>query len=71
MSNSFGTILRNLRKAKHMTQKELAEIVNVNVVTICHWEKNVQEPCIEDIVKLCKYFEVSTDYMLGMYKNWL
>lgn len=54
-----------------MTQKELAEIVNVNVVTICHWEKNVQEPCIEDIVKLCKYFEVSTDYMLGMYKNWL
>ncbi len=54
-----------------MTQTDLAKVMNVNVVTICHWEKGKQEPCIDDIKKLCRYFEVSSDYLIGVYKFWL
>ncbi|NCA92181.1 XRE family transcriptional regulator [bacterium] len=71
MIAGFGDTLKSLRRAKQMTQKELAKIMNVNLVTICHWEKGKQEPCIEDIKKLCQFFEVSSDYLLGIYKFWL
>jgi len=66
MENIFGTNLKYLRTAQKMTQKELAAYMNVNVVTICHWEKRAQEPCIEDIRKLAKFFNVSCDFLFGM-----
>ncbi len=66
MDTSFGTNLKYLRQSKKMTQKELASYMNVNTVTICHWEKSHQEPCIEDIKKLCRLFSVTTDFILGM-----
>jgi transcriptional regulator with XRE-family HTH domain len=49
-----------------MTQKELATYMYVNTVTICHWEKGLQEPCLDDIRKLAKFFNVSCDFLLGM-----
>lgn len=66
MNNIFGINLKYLRNAKKFTQKELAAYMNVNAVTICHWEKGIQEPCIEDIRKLARFFNVSCDYLLGM-----
>lgn len=66
MDTAFGTNLKSLRLSQKMTQKEIANMMNVNVVTICHWEKSQQEPCIEDIKKICRYFNVTTDFILGM-----
>jgi transcriptional regulator with XRE-family HTH domain len=66
MENAFGNNLKYLRTGKKMTQKELATYMNVNVVTICHWEKGMQEPCMEDIRKLSKFFLVSSDFLIGM-----
>lgn len=66
MDNTFGSNLKYLRTAQKMTQKELATFMHVNVVTICHWEKAMQEPCIDDIRKLAKFFSVSCDFLLGL-----
>jgi len=65
-NNIFGKNLRYLRLANKMTQKELAAFMYVNAVTICHWEKGLQEPCLDDVRKLAQFFNVSCDFLLGM-----
>lgn len=63
---TFGEILKELRKEKGLTQKALAHELSVTVPTLSHWECDYQEPCFKDLIALCRYFEVSADYMLGI-----
>lgn len=63
---TFGEILKELRIEKGLTQKALAQELSVTVPTLSHWECGYQEPSFKDLIMLCKYFEVSADYMLGL-----
>lgn len=65
----FGERLRQLRKQKNLTQKQLAELVGVTNSIISFYEVGDRMPSPEMIVKLAKAFNVSTDYLLGMEKN--
>ncbi len=56
--------IKELRKENNLSQKKLAEIVNVSNQTISHWESNYTEPSIQAIVTLKKYFNVSYDELL-------
>lgn len=62
----FGKKLKELRTEKKLTQQELSKILNVSKTTICQWETSKQEPSLTDVVKISNYFEVSTDYLLGL-----
>lgn len=62
---SFGEILAELRQDRNLTQKDLAEFLHVSVGTISNYENNVHLPDMEKILILAKYFEVTTDYLLG------
>lgn len=64
--NVFGKHLRELRLEKRLNQKELALIIGTNNSSICDWECGRSEPSFDTLVKLCKYFGVSSDYMLGL-----
>ena len=66
MNTIFGEKLKELRKEKRLTQKELAEKFHVSKTTICQWETFKQEPCIDDIIKIAKFFDVRTDYLFGL-----
>lgn len=48
-----------------MSQVQLGKEIGVNWRTISNYELGVREPSIEIIEKLCKFFEVSADYLLG------
>ncbi|MDT3417199.1 transcriptional regulator with XRE-family HTH domain [Brevibacillus aydinogluensis] len=61
----FGQRLRLLRKMKKMTQQELADYLQVAKTTISSYEKGVNEPSHETLMKLADLFEVSTDFLLG------
>lgn len=65
MNFIFGEIIRELRKDKNLTQKELANILDVTNGTISNYEKEEHEPSIEALKKLADYFEVSIDYIIG------
>ena len=67
--NNFGKKLRNLRKANHLTQKQLAERIGVRNSIISFYEVEERTPSIEIIIKLAKTFHVTTDYLLGIDKN--
>ena len=53
--------LKELRKAKGYTQKELAEIIGVDTSSISKYEKGVAEPSFEVVKKLASALEVSID----------
>ena len=52
------------KKQNKLSQKELADILQVKQATISNWEKGTREPSIKEILKIKQYFKVSTDYLL-------
>lgn len=57
--------LRELRKAKNMTQSELAKEINVSEKTISRWEKDDTLMKASKAKELAKFFNVSLGYLLG------
>lgn len=57
--------IKELRQAKHLTQVELANALNLTKQCISNWENNNILPSIEMLCRLADYFSVSTDYLLG------
>lgn len=64
--NTFGEKIKDLRKEKNVTQKEMAQALSVTVSTLSHWECDYQEPSFKDLAALAEYFDISTDYLLGV-----
>lgn len=62
----IGLKIRQLRNEKHFTQTQLAEFLHVSQDTISLWELNKSLPDVKAIVELCKLFEISADYLLGL-----
>lgn len=63
---SFDTKIRKLRLDSGLTQKELADILNVSQQTISQWENRSTVPDALTIISISKYFNVSSDYLLGL-----
>ena len=62
----LGERLRELREEQGLTQKELSKRLGLNSVTYLHYEKSQREPPLSVLVEMAKYFEVSTDFLLGL-----
>ncbi len=62
---NFRIQLIAARKAKGLSQEELAERLNVSRQTIYKWEAGVTYPDIEKLSRLAKQLDVSTSYLLG------
>lgn len=62
----FGIRLKLLREEKKLTQKELAKLLNVRNTTVSAWEKDIAEPPYDTLKFICKYFDISADYLLGL-----
>ena len=58
--------IRLLRQARKMSQGELAKELNVTKQSVSNWENDMGEPPYETLKKICKYFEVSADFLLGL-----
>lgn len=64
--DKFYMRLKELRIERGLMQSELASQLTVNQRTISNWENNVREPNIDMIIKIAQFFDVSTDYLLGV-----
>lgn len=60
----FGDRLRELRNARHLTQKELGKLFRLSESAIGMYERNQREPSLELLRQFADYFQVSTGYML-------
>ena len=55
----FGSNLKKLRKARNMTQEQLAEALNVSLPNISYIETGKTYPSVETQEKLCKVLKVN------------
>ena len=61
----IGRFLKGLRKEKSLTQREVAEKLNVSEKTISKWETGKGFPEISLILPLCKFFDINTNELLS------
>lgn len=66
---TFSDRLKELRKEKGLTQKDLAKILYVNQSAVSKYELGTNLPENRFLVQLADYFNVSTDYLLGKSDN--
>ena len=69
MSLDFGKKLAECRKAKNLSQKELAKLLNTSHSVIGKYEREEMTPSIEAAVKLAKLLDTTVGYLLGENKN--
>jgi len=61
----FSDRIKELRKAKKLTQKAVAQAVDMSERNYQDLEYGKFNPNHDNIIKLADFFEVSTDYLLG------
>lgn len=61
----FPERLKALRKKTKLTQKQIAEALNIKQPTYAQWENGRTKPKGETLEKFADFFNVSTDYLLG------
>ena len=64
----IGAKIKELRETKKMSQKDLADYLNVTPQAVSKWERNKSYPDLDMLVKLSSFFQVSTDELLGKSK---
>lgn len=64
-SKECGNFISELRKEKELTQKELAEKINVSDKAISRWETGKGYPDVTSLVSLSEYFDVSVNELLA------
>ena len=66
----FCERLKELRSEKNLSRIQLANEVGFSETSIRRWENEQRIPNIEEVVKIAKFFNVSTDYLLGLSDYW-
>ena len=58
--------IKALREDKDLKQRELGKILNKSQQGYAHLENRKAKFTVEDIIKLCVFYNVSADYVLGL-----
>lgn len=64
MKQNLGEFIAQLRKEKGLTQRELAEHLNVTDKTVSHWERGESSPDISALPILADVFGITVDELL-------
>ena len=61
--------MRNLREDNDLTQQEVATMLGTSQTMYARYERGANEMPIRHLIRLAKYYDVSTDYLLGLTKD--
>ena len=62
----FSEVLKELRIDKNISIQELSRKVGLGSSSISRWENNQADIKSEQLIVLAKFFDVTTDYLLGL-----
>ena len=62
----YGRRIRELRTERGMTQAELAAKLSLAQITVSKYEREALDLGTETLIALCRIFEVSADFLLGL-----
>lgn len=66
MNNPVGDRIKILRLKANLTQKELAKQFSISSSAIAMYEQGNREPNNKLIIKICKFFNCSADFLIGI-----
>lgn len=61
---SIGQKIVTLRRKRGLSQKELAQMLNVTTGKVAEWESDETSPSIQEISRICVLFKISSDYLI-------
>ena len=62
----FKDVLNKIMFEKKLTDKDLADFLKVDIEEIEDYRIGIKEPSVNNIIKLADYFDVTTDYLIGV-----
>lgn len=65
MELTLSENIRSLRKQRHLTQEQLAEVLGVTAGAVYKWESGLSIPELDLIVEMADFFDISVDTLLG------
>lgn len=64
--NGFGEKIKELREEKGLSQMNLSKQIDITQSAIARYELELTEPRASDIKKICEFFNVTSDYLIGL-----
>ncbi len=65
----YWEIMRELREDRDLKQKDLAAVLGTTQQVYSRYEKGENEMPIRHLITLCRFYNVSADYILGTGQN--
>ena len=65
MVQDFPRTLSLLRQERRISQRKAAAELQVSQALLSHYENGIREPGLAFVAKVCDYYQVSADYLLG------
>ncbi len=62
----FAERLKELRNEQNISILQLGKLLGVSDATICRWENGNADIKSDNLIAVAKYFNVTTDYLLGL-----
>lgn len=65
MATEFSRVLSMLRKERGLSQRKVAAELGISQALLSHYENGIREPGLPFVIRVCDYYHVSADYLLG------
>ena len=65
----YNELIREIREDNDLTQAQVANILGIKQQVYSKYELGIRALPIEHLIKLCKYYKVSADWILGLKKE--
>jgi transcriptional regulator with XRE-family HTH domain len=69
LMKNYNDIIRELREDNDLTQAQIANVLGTSQQIYSRYELGIRELPIKHLIRLCKYYNVSADYILCLKKN--
>ena len=63
---SYVKRIRDLREDRDLTQARIAEVLGTSQTMYARYERGANELPIRHLIRLCEFYKVSADYLLGL-----
>jgi transcriptional regulator with XRE-family HTH domain len=67
--SKFNKRLRKLRLEREIMAKTLAELLGITYRNYQRYERGELEPNVDAIISICKFYQISADWLLGISDN--
>jgi len=67
--SKFAVNMGKLRRERGLSQRQAAAELGVSQALLSHYETDAREPKLDFLVKVCDYYSVTTDFILGRTKE--